>query len=373
MPSSANNIRNIVVVGAGVAGLTTAITIQEKGGYSVTIVAETFPSDPKTIKYCSFWAGGHHVSHAGGDARLQKIDSDTFKIMWDLSAPGGDAEACFMRISETQYFYDGRDAHLDWMPDFKRLPEDSLVPGAKVGVTFTTLTFDCPKYVNYLLARFLARGGTVVRGSVQHVNQVAEGGADIFARGRASSAPVDAVIVCPGLGARTLGGVEDDQVYPVGGQTVLLRAPWVTFGRSASHLSEARWTFTIPRKSGEIICGGTKVDNDWYPVPRPETTEDILKRCLALCPELAPPEVRAVREPTVDDIRSLILEEGVGLRPARKGGIRLDVEWIEGRKGQGKIPMVFNYGHSGAGFQSSWGSASIALDLLEKSLDAFSL
>lgn len=37
-------------------GLTTAITIQEKGGYDVTIIAETWPSDPKTVKYTSFWA-----------------------------------------------------------------------------------------------------------------------------------------------------------------------------------------------------------------------------------------------------------------------------------------------------------------------------
>lgn len=57
----------------------------------MTIVAETFPGDPKTIKYCSNWAvsravillhfelvlirtyhqGGHHVSHASGDPRMQ--------------------------------------------------------------------------------------------------------------------------------------------------------------------------------------------------------------------------------------------------------------------------------------------------------------
>lgn len=30
--------------------------IQEKGEYKVTIIAETFPTDPKTIKYTSLWA-----------------------------------------------------------------------------------------------------------------------------------------------------------------------------------------------------------------------------------------------------------------------------------------------------------------------------
>jgi len=41
---------------AGVVGLTTALKIQEKGGYNVTIIAEVLPSDPKCIKYASHWA-----------------------------------------------------------------------------------------------------------------------------------------------------------------------------------------------------------------------------------------------------------------------------------------------------------------------------
>ncbi|KZT08038.1 D-amino-acid oxidase [Laetiporus sulphureus 93-53] len=359
--------KNIVVLGAGVVGLTTALLIQEKGGYDVTIIAETFPSDPKTIKYCSQWAGGHHVSFANGDPKMQKIDSDTFKVMWELSAPGGDAEGCFLRIHETEFFYDGRDAHLDWMPDFKVLSQDALVPEAKTGISFTTLTFDGPKYLNYLLSRFLAHGGSIVRASIQHINQLIEGGVDIF-RGRLTPSPVDALVLCPGLGARTLGGVEDQEMYPVRGQVVLLRAPWVKFGRTASHTEEGVWTYIIPRRSGEIVCGGTKLEGDWYPAPRPETTEDILQRCLALCPELAPPEVRAQRAPTVDDLRALIIEVGVGLRPARKSGLRLETVWVSASIDGRKLPAVLNYGHSGSGFQSSWGSAIIALDLLEEAL-----
>ena len=79
-----------------------------------------------------------------------------------------------------------------------------------------------------------------------------------------------------------------------------------------------------------------------FPAGRPETTEDILQRCLALCPELAPPDVRARRTPTIEDLRGLIIEVGVGLRPARKGGIRLEVEWVNAT--QGKIPVIHNYG-----------------------------
>lgn len=80
-----------------------------------------------------------------------------------------------------------------------------------------------------------------------------------------------------------------------------------------------------------------------YPVARPETTEDILRRCLTLCPELAPPDVRAQRAGTVDDLRPFIVEVGCGLRPAREGGLRLQHEWVDAGKG-GKIPLIHNYG-----------------------------
>ncbi|EPS95038.1 hypothetical protein FOMPIDRAFT_1169055 [Fomitopsis schrenkii] len=356
----------------GVIGLSTAVMIQENGGYSVTIIAEHLPTDSRTISYCSTWAGGHHVSFANGDPRMHKIDSATFDTMWKMSEPGADAEHCFLRIQETQFFYDARDGHYEWYPEYKVLPQDALVgvPGAKTGCTFSTLTFDAPKYVNYLLGRFLSRGGSVVRGKVGHVNQIIEGGVDLFARGQASTSPVDAVVVCAGLGARTLGGVEDKDVYPVRGQVLFLKAPWVRFGRTASHSEDGLWTYVIPRRNGEVVIGGTKLEDDWYPVGRPETTEDILQRCLAFCPELAPPEVRAQRTPTIEDLRSLILEVGVGLRPARKGGLRLEVGWADAPRTQGKVPLIFNYGHSGSGFQSSWGSAEEALRLLEGALRA---
>jgi hypothetical protein len=81
-----------------------------------------------------------------------------------------------------------------------------------------------------------------------------------------------------------------------------------------------------------------------YPRPRPETTRAILERNIKLCPELAPPKIREKREPTVDDLLPLVIADGCGLRPARKGGIRLEVEWFEARNGGTKVPVVYNYG-----------------------------
>lgn len=80
-----------------------------------------------------------------------------------------------------------------------------------------------------------------------------------------------------------------------------------------------------------------------YPVPRAADRTYILKNVLELCPDLVPPSVRASREPTIEDLKTLIVDEGCGLRPGRKGGIRLEVGSLE-RTGGGKIPVVYNYG-----------------------------
>lgn len=107
-----------------------------------------------------------------------------------------------------------------------------------------------PIYLNHLFTRFHAAGGSIARGSVQHINQILENGVQIFS-GVKSRAP-DALIVCVGLGARFLGGVEDKNMYPVRGQTVLVRAPWVRFGRTVSATNKGAVTYIIPRRSSDV-------------------------------------------------------------------------------------------------------------------------
>jgi hypothetical protein len=79
-------------------------------------------------------------------------------------------------------------------------------------------------------------------------------------------------------------------------------------------------------------------------MPRTEITRDILERGFALCPELASPDIRVERKPTIDDVLPHIVSEGCGFRPARKGGVRLEVEWTEGIGGRGRVPVIHNYG-----------------------------
>lgn len=286
-----------------------------------------------------------------------------------MSAPGSNTEECFLRLTHTEFFFDERPTPepLEKMPNFRYLPPEELIPNAKSGMAFTTITIDTPIYLRYLLSTFLNQGGRILRGSVIHISQILEGGMSLFPGGSDLDPKPDAVIVCVGLGARFLGGVEDKGVYPIRGQTVLVRAPWVRFGRGEKNLAENMVTYIIPRRSGDVIVGGTILVDDWYPKPRAETMEDILLRGLALCPELAPPEVRSTRSPTVKDLLPLVVGEGCGLRPARKEGTRIELEWVDGArlKRQGKVAVIHNYGHGGFGFQSSWGCALKVLEILD--------
>ncbi|KAJ8517652.1 hypothetical protein ONZ45_g5178 [Pleurotus djamor] len=361
--------KQIVVVGAGVVGLTTALRLQRTALYQVTIISETLPTDPKTVKYTSHWAGANHVSFEPKGSYKHEIDKETFGVMWDMSAPGSSTEHLFLRIRQREMYHNERPrpSGLDHMPNFRYLNPEELPFGAVDGVTFETITIDTPRYLRYLLAEFLSIGGLIKQATVQHVNQIIEGGINVYGNGGPSPS-ADSIFVCTGLGTRVLGGVEDTTMLPYRGQTVLLRAPWVKQGLTLSRPDG--WAYIIPRRSGDVIVGGTRDADDWYPKARPETTESILTYALAVYPELAPPHLRTpdLPAPTIEALKPLIIEEGCGFRPGRKAGLRLEVEWFNRVDGGTKIPVVYNYGHDGSGFQSSWGSAAVAVRLLEDAL-----
>ena len=65
-------------------------------------------------------------------------------------------------------------------------------------------------------------------------------------------------------------------------------------------------------------------------------------------PELLPPSARDAESqpPTVTDLEALVIEHGCGLRPGRKGGIRLEagkIPVVEGTESR-EVPVVYNYG-----------------------------
>lgn len=78
-----------------------------------------------------------------------------------------------------------------------------------------------------------------------------------------------------------------------------------------------------------------------------------MKRCVDLCPDLT--GGRGIEHLS-------IIRHGVGLRPMREGGPRVEKETIDG------IQVVHNYGHGGYGYQSSFGTAKMAVELVRGAL-----
>ncbi|BGP13112.1 hypothetical protein JCM10213v2_001031 [Rhodosporidiobolus nylandii] len=323
----------VVVVGAGCIGLTTAIELLKRG-FPVLLLAADLPGDALSAAFASTAAGAHHLSFAdNGDWRQRHLDLRTFERLWAECEDAEEGEKKgLLRLTQTE-LYKG-DTHLrlfEQLPDFKIHPTSSLPEGIDHSVSFTSLTIEPARYLAYLLRQFTLLSGVLHR--VPKLRSLAEAGTL--------------------MGNEQLEDVQDKTVHPV----IALGAPWVRHGwtRQIGSLAGAEGgerTYVIPRASGEVIVGGTREVDDWETEPRPETTSDILRRAVQICPSLALPP--STSSPI--DLRSIIKCEVVGFRPTRDAGIRLEAE----EKAQGETPVVHNYGHGGFGWQSAWGCAEEA-------------
>ncbi|CED82248.1 d-aspartate oxidase [Phaffia rhodozyma] len=393
----------IVVLGCGIIGLTTAIRLIESQlnpNKNVHILADHLPSDVLSAYYASTAAGAHHLSFADdGDERQRKWDRRTFEVMLTEWRMLGE-QSGLMKITQTEY-YDGDEKHLAILeehPDFVIHPTSELPSFATHSVSFTSLTMNPAPYLSRLVADFLTLGGKIHRLHVPSLHSLSSPQVLALLDGRVPSK----VIVCAGIGALTLGGVEDQTVFPVRGQVIRVHAPWVRTGwtRQIGKLAGGEGgerTYVIPRENGDVIVGGTREVDDWLPTPREETTSSIISRAIEICPSLVPPHLQQTSNPTESSLETTatpLVSEGsilnplkqnviVGFRPSRVEGIRLErgPDIIlprprsasksnanmnaedEGEESKWKMKVFYNYGHGGAGWQSSWGTAEDIVDL----------
>ncbi|KAJ7255261.1 D-amino-acid oxidase [Mycena rebaudengoi] len=363
--------KHVFVVGAGVVGLSTAIKALE-AGFRATVFAELFPGDPKSIKYTSAWAAANHISIAATNTLLHEMEQETLQVFLDLIKEDPLVPVMMRpQIDYTEMFGPDVQKQFDHVSgrysNFRILESQELPQGIVSGVTYSTIFMDVPRYLPYLMNRFLAAGGHAFRVALPSLSSLLSEKERPqlmpFAPSSADSAPPfdpAAVINCTGIGALFLGDVEDKDVYPTRGEVLIIRAPWINRGMSCFHTSHL--SYIIPRQSGDVILGGTFQVDDWHPTSRPETVKEIKELGIKACPELLPADKRDKRD--INDLE--VIEECVGLRPTRKGGIRLETTTlnVDGNT----VPIIHNYGHGGAGYQSSWGSARRAVDLLKSTV-----
>lgn len=358
--------QSFAVLGAGVIGLSTAIALRDAyPDASISILAQYFPGD-YNVDYTSPWAGGNWCSSATDNGLLEECDRITFEkfsVLADTAPECGIARSPLRMIfdqkiedagilsestgkiwyeklvggliplresalpSGAAFGYDvpstfviNTQVYLQWfVPNHRVHTTQSLFPALKCLLT----------YFSRLLAVCRSKGVKLVRQRIDHIDNV-----------RVSHG-ASAVFNCTGLGSYSLGGVEDKSMYPTRGQTILVEQPLEPLSRMyfrspARVDNDTTYIFQRPLGGG-IVLGGCRENGNWNGQVDLDFAQQIMRKCCALAPELGKPE----------DLK--VIRHGVGLRPSREGGPRMEAEW----RAKGLV-VVHNYGASGAGYQASW-------------------
>ena len=296
----------VIVVGAGVTGLTCAARLLENG-HRVDVLARDLPLETTSAVAAAIW----YPYRALPQDRVTAWSGASYAEFVGLA---GEPETGVRMVTGTEVFAQ-RQPEPWWRAAIPSLDRETALPAGYVdGWTFVTPVVEMQLYLRWLQARVEVLGGTVTR---MNLSGLPTGG--------------DVVVNCSGLGARLLGG--DRSVVPVRGQVVYVEQ----VGLDRWWLDGAAPTYVVPR-SRDIVVGGTDEEGDWSRTPIPEVAEAMLSRATRLVPELE---------------GARVLRHKVGLRPVRPA-VRVE------RVGD----VVHCYGHGGAGVTLSWGTADEVVGLV---------
>jgi D-amino-acid oxidase len=307
----------VLVIGAGVSGLTTAICLAE-AGCEVAVAAADGPTQTTSVAAGAIW-GPHLV---GMDERVARWGSMTLVRLAELSTDPSTGVHLATGIAASAV---PRTDAFDWiraMDTAHRCGPAELPDGYVAGWRLTAPIVSMPVYLEYLLAR-LDRAGAAIR--------EAEFGSLEEAAGRTGA---QVIVNCSGIGARRL--VPDPEVTPVRGQVVVAENPGLSEFFVGVGQEPGDVIYYFPH--GDVmVLGGTEEHGNWSLEPDPATTDRILRGCAAV-------------EPRLRDVK--VTGHRVGLRPVRPN-VRLESGTLDG---DGRR-LLHNYGHGGAGVTLSWGCA----------------
>lgn len=297
----------VIVVGAGVIGLTSAVRLLE-AGHRVDVLARDLPLETTSAVAPASWT----PDRATGGGRVAGWSRRTYAELARLAAESPESGVRMRQGTELFRSTQPDPWWADALPELRR--ERDLPDGYVDGWSYAAPVVEMPVFLPWLVGRVEELGGTVTRMNLRDLPT----GADL-------------VVNCAGIGSRLFAA--DLTVVPVRGQVV-----------HVEQVGLDRWwrdpggpTYVIPRER-DIVVGGTNEEGEWSRTPSPETARLVLERAAALVP--------AIRE-------ARVLRHRVGLRPARPS-VRLE------REGG----VVHNYGHGGAGVTLSWGCAEEVVGLV---------
>jgi D-amino-acid oxidase len=202
------------------------------------------------------------------------------------------------------------------------------------GTSFTSVCINTAIYLPWIVSQCLKDGVIFRRGIAKHIADAAS----LHHSGRKA----DLVVNCTGLSSLFLKGVEDQNLYPARGQIVLVRNdPGVMASTSGTDDGEDEAVYIMHRAAGGgCVLGGCFQPGSWESQPDPNLAVRIMKRAVELCPKLVP-EGKGIEALSV-------VRHSVGLRPMRKGGIRVEKDSIKAPDGS-LVKVVHSIGHGGYG------------------------
>jgi len=310
---------DVLVIGAGVSGLTTAIRLAE-ADWRVRIWSADPPEATTSFAGGAMW--GPYLVEPLDKVRIWSRQTlDELRKLASLPDTGvrlvAGIEASRTPAEPPEW--------ADQLDGFRMCQDSELPKGFATGWRFAAPLVDMPVYLAYLRGR-LARAGVVVE--ARRVDSLDE--AAVASR---------IVVNCSGIGAREL--VPDPGLTAIRGQLVVVENPGITeFFAEDTGLSED--LLHIYPHGDAVVLGGLAVPDDWDLQVDPAVAAAIVARCAEV-------HLRLRDAP--------VLGHRVGLRPTR---VCVRVE----RTVVGDTPVVHNYGHGGAGVTLSWGCATEVGDLL---------
>jgi D-amino-acid oxidase len=230
---------------------------------------------------------------------------------------------------------------------FREIPKAELDEGIDSATAFTSVCINTAIYLPYLVSECLKVGVGFQRAIFTHICDAVTA--------HHSGQKAHLVINCTGLSASMIKGVEDNTVIPARGQIVLVRNdPGAMYTISGCDDGEDEVAYIMMRAAGGgTILGGSYQKGNWESQPDPNLAMRIMKRAVQLCPQLT----AGAGVEGLDVIR-----HGVGLRPLRAAGARIEKEEIDG------VWVIHNYGHGGYGYQSSYGCSEKVVQLADEVL-----
>ncbi|BAL86681.1 putative D-amino acid oxidase [Actinoplanes missouriensis 431] len=308
---------DVVVLGAGVSGLTCAVRLAEAG---LRVLVRSNLSSPRTTSCAAgaIW-GPHLVAHdRAEDWALQSLE-----VFRELAA---DPAATGVRMLWGVEAGRGADRIPPPGPGAEGVREcdrAALPPGYTNGWRYRVPLIDMTRYLAYLTTRLLSSGGqiTVDRPVTR---------AELPALG-----PI--VVNCTGLGAREL--VPGETIRPVRGDLLVLDNPGIDtfFVEAEENQAQQLTTYVLPQ-GDRVMLGGSLYDGEWSTAEDPVIRQAILDRCTEAEPSLA---------------GARLIEHRVGLRPVRDK-VRIGPD-------ERHPHVIHDYGHGGGGVTLSWGCAEEVL------------